>query len=304
MNGTIIIDNTAICGADCVCCPRSDYSYELKDMEFELFCKCIEQTYAAGYRNYELCGFGDPLLDKLLESRLKYIKENYPDIFLVTCSTCQFLEGYTADLIAKYVDDFKISHYGYSKSVFESVHRGSLVFENVKNNILNFLKREERPKVSLVYTVIDGVNDEPQEIESWKNYWYKKADSITIWKTHSWAGLRNEYFNLNYNIFRTKTCGRPGQEFYFRINGDVNVCCFDVNHSLCIGNMNELDFEQILNGKSLHDILNVHKTNSFKGSGILCEHCDQIYDRKDALIYTSDSDLVVGKKSQVNVKLK
>jgi len=74
-----------------------------------------------------------------------------------------------------------------------------------------------------------------------------------------------------------------------RVNGDVSVCCFDFNHKLVVGNLYKQSLYDILAGEALAKVKNVHKLRAFEGCGLLCTNCDQIYDRKDALVYSNNA---------------
>ena len=72
-----------------------------------------------------------------------------------------------------------------------------------------------------------------------------------------------------------------------RVNGDVSVCCFDSNNKLVVGNLHKQTLFDILAGGQLTKVKNVHEQLAFEGCGLLCEGCDQIYERKDALVYSN-----------------
>ncbi len=294
---SVTIENTSFCGANCVMCPREQYRFPKENMEESLFEKIVKQVYEAGIRQIDIGGYGDPLTDAGLKEKLHYVKDNYPEMRVAMISTCQLLKGEMADLIADKVDDLKISNYGISAASYEAVHRGSLKYEMVHENILKFLEREKRPHVMMAYLILQGLND--SEIDEWRNYWEDKADDIQIWYPHNYAGAKSEFDNtLDYDWSETKTCGRPGKDFVFCANGDVTACCFDFNHNLLIGNIYQESFQEIMEGTKLKNISEIHEKNVFKGCGLICEHCDQILDRNEALYYSSNKGFRVGQKSQ------
>lgn len=295
-NISVTIENTSFCGANCQMCPRSKYKYKPMNMPEELFRSIVKQSYDIGVRQLDIGGYGDPLVDPNFSDRVKWIKSIYPNIRISTISTCQLLRGELADAVAEYVDDLKISHYGYSKDTYEKVHRGSLVFEDIKKNIEDFLERTKKPKITISYLILE---DSKHEIEKWKEYWINKVDDMQIWYPHNYAGAKEEYDNITEHAWeRVHSCGRPGRDFTFCANGDVNACCFDFNHDLVIGNMYENTFQDIIDGEKLKKIINIHRNNEFRNSRIICEKCDQIFCRDSALYFSKDASFKVGNKSQ------
>jgi len=115
-----------------------------------------------------------------------------------------------------------------------------------------------------------------------------------VWRPHNFGGSE-EIEPLAYHSEArqksqdTRSCGRPkrGNPF-IRANGDVSVCCFDFNHNLVVGNLNEAPLQKILVDEKLRNVQRVHDELNFEGCGLICESCDQIQDRSDALLYSSD----------------
>ena len=294
----VAIENTSVCGANCIMCPRDKYAYKKEHMKQELFEKIVSEVYEIEeVTQIDVCGYGDPLIDPELEKKILFIKNNIRDIRITTMSTCQFLEGEIADFISENVDDLKISNYGLTKNTFEAVHRGSLVYEKVKKNILSFLEREKKPHITMAYLILQGIND--HETEKWKQYWEEKVDDIQIWYPHNYGGVMNRYDNiLQYDREDVHSCGRIGKDYMFAANGDVLACCMDMNHKMKIGNMYENSFKEIINGDILKKFKEIHASNDFKNCGLICEKCDQILNRKKSLYYSSNKKFQVGSKSQ------
>lgn len=299
---TITIENTTLCGGNCIMCVREQFTHKLENMQQECFIKIIDELIPTGIEMVGFGGFGDPLMDKGLEEKLKYIKENYPDVKTSITSTCQLLEGSILELVCQYVDVLKISHYGFSKSTFESVHRGSLVYEKVKKNIQDLLKIDKPKRPYVIMSFID-LPENKGEAEPWRDYWEELCDEISIWRPHNWAGIFSEGHTKTGVQDICRSCGRVGNDFVFRTNGDVSVCCFDFNKKLVVGNIMNTSFQDILQEEKLQNIIEIHQYNKYKDSGLICENCDQIFDRTDALLYTSDKEFKVGMTTNSKLKL-
>lgn len=297
---SIAIENTSVCGANCVMCPRDKYMFRKEHMDYNLFTKIVGEICEykkERIQQIDICGFGDPLLDPQITKKILFVRDAYPEVKLTTLSTCQFLKGDLADFIAENIDDLKISNYGFTKETYEAVHRGSLLFEDVKSNILDFLKRSKRPHITMTYLILESIND--HEMDIWKEYWEDKVDDIQIWYPHNYGGLMTCYDEaIDYDRSEVKSCGRVGNDFMFCANGDVLACCFDVNHKMKIGNIKDERFVDIVRSERLTKMQEIHKECTFRNCGLICEKCDQILNRKKALYYSSNNRFKVGEKSQ------
>lgn len=293
---TINIENTTFCGADCIMCQRHNFKFPPEIMSKELFKKCLEQVVNIGVKQVGITGFGDPLMDKYFIWRMKYIKENYPQIKISLTSTCQLLKDEVADAVVKYADELLISMYGFSKIAYESVHRGSLLYENVKENIDKFLERDKRPFVVMKYLLLD---ENKNDMDAWKNYYLTKADRIDIWKPHNFGdGLCETLSSANGDKSKFVGCFRIRSlnDLMFRTNGDISVCCMDYNHNIVIGNINQTSLKDILNSNKVLKLQYLNNDESICNYEY-CKNCDQLYDRSEALVYTSNDKMRVGQRS-------
>lgn len=306
MLDSVVIENTTYCGANCTMCVREKINFELGSMSFELFKKAIDEIdslylkeFGSGLKNIEYGGMGDPLLDAGLEKKMGWIKERFPQVQQHICTTGHILDK-KLDLVCKYVDVLKISNYGFSKGTYEAVHRGSLVYEDIKRNIDTFLSipKGQRPKCIISFLLLP-INAE--EVEAWKVYYEDKCEELYVWKPHNWGGYTESETLREHSL--AKSCGRPGKDFVIRANGDVSVCCWDFNREMSIGNISEESFSEIYYGNKLKEIKLMHKERRFFECKNVCSECDQLYDRRDALIYSSNKNYEVGIKTLSQKKI-
>lgn len=297
---SLTLEVSTHCQANCIVCVRDQLKFKLSNMSQELFEKAISEFDALsisrgekGLQFIQLSGMGEALLDPHLQDKLEWLEKNYPAVQVGLVSNGQLLME-KKELLCKYVDIIKISNYGFHKKSFESVHGGSLKFEDVKKSIEDFLAIpvEDRPKVIMSFLKLEQNEGEEDE---WRAYWEDKCEEIFIWLPHNWAGYIQSHTKQERE--KCRSCGRPGKDFIVRANGEVSVCCWDFNRELTVGNLNEVSFEDIYESEQLRDILKMHRENSFFEHDNLCQNCDQLYDRSDALLYSSN------KKYHVNMQM-
>lgn len=303
---TLTLEITTHCQANCVMCVRDKIKYKLENMKQEIFEKAVAQVDEL-YRKYNgrlkiinLGGMGEPLLDAEIENKLYWLDKNYPDVQVCVTTNGQLLMQ-KKEIICEYVDILKISNYGFSKKSFENVHRGSLVYENVKANIENFLliPKTMRPMTIMSFLILP---ENEGEQDAWRAYWENKCEEIYIWLPHNWAGYKGK--TGKHTLDDCRSCGRPGRDFTVRANGDISVCCWDFNRDMSIGNLSVNSFEEIYEGESLKKIVEMHKNRKFFEFENICKYCDQIYDRSDALIYCSNDKFRVGSRTTADADLR
>lgn len=238
-------------------------------------------------------------MDAHLCEKMEWLKEHYPNIRVDLTTNGQVLDK-NLELVCKYVDILKISNYGFSKQSFENVHRGNLVYEEVHKNILELLSIPlgKRPKVIMSFVVCP---ENKGEEAAWREYWEDKCEEIFVWKVHNWGGAYVSDTVLDHK--NCKSCQRPGRDFTVRTNGDVTVCCWDFNRKMPIGNITEQSFEEIYYGEKLKYFLDMHKNHTFFEKDNICYNCDQLYDRSDALLYSSNNKFIVGSKTNADSKV-
>ena len=292
-----MIENTTLCGANCIMCPRDKFSHKFENMPFGTFKKIVDELVEGGCRKIGICGFGDSLCDAGLEKKLEYVKTICPDMYISTINTGHLLTPKNIDLVSKYFDIVKISMYGFTKETYESVHRGSLKFEQVKENIDAFLERNKGGEG--VYTIMTFLvmRENEHEMNLWKDYYEPRCNRMDIWKPHNWTGSMGEA-----QTPVTHICSRvmTGNDLQFCTDGTVVPCCFDFDRRNNIGNVNEMTIKEILSGEELKRLQKIHKNGEVPGADIICRYCDQIRDRTDALVYSSEKDMKVGKSSMIN----
>lgn len=288
---SIAIENTTLCGADCIMCPRHDFKHKKQNMPWHLFKRSVDEAVSCGVEFINICGFGDPAIDSNFVEELRYVKTVYPNVILGTTNTCHLVKGEILDAVCEFVDEMQISMYGITKESYESVHRGGLKFEEVKHNIDILLERKKRPQVVMEFLLMP---ENQKDMKEWLNYYKDKAERCDIWKLQNWGGwLPNQDSDKPFvKCFRISTLNG----LYIRADGSVSMCCVDYNRKLTLGNINDQSLQDILNNEITKNMQIMNENGSIKEYSI-CKNCDQIHDRSEALVYSTDEKMSIGKHS-------
>lgn len=289
----LTIENSTFCGAHCLMCPRDQYRHKWQHMDFHLFKSAVDQGVDLGISSLDFSGFGEFLMDPNAEKKMNYVRTTYPDIKNYIVTTGHMVTEKSLPWICEAFDTIKFSNYGFSKQSYEAVHGGVVKFESVWDNIHKLLERsiDERPYVLISFLIFP---ENEHELEDWKAHWEPLADEITIWRPHNYGGSVDEIAfrsDALSNHDKQRSCGRPSKgNPLVRWNGEISVCCFDFNHELVVGDITKKTLLEVLQGDKLGNVKNIHKENAFSGCGLLCDGCDQTYDRSDSLVYASNND--------------
>ena len=288
----VTIENSTYCGYACLTCARQKMKNANKNMPDEFFFRIVDDIKRWNEKRgaieaLSFVGMGDPLMDSGFINKARYVKE-HTSLKIHLTNTAHMLKGDLIDGVCEYVDSVKISHYGVTNETYRKVHGGGQL-QKVVENIEKLLDHEKRPRVTMTFLM---VNENKNEMDKWIQKWQDKCDSIDVWMPHNWGGN----YESGMQIGERKSCNRPGRDFEIHVDGKVSVCCLDVCEDLIIGDLNEQSWQEILESPSLKKIIGLHEKGEYEKCGI-CANCDLLYDRKDALIYSSDETTKVGRKA-------
>jgi len=283
----ITIEVTNRCSANCVTCPRESFTQKLAHMDMDLFKKIIDDAAANGIDSLDTCGFGDPLLDPLLQERFEYIKANHRNMLVYCSTTCNMLTDGMVEWFGRLVDTVKISCFATSKEVYKRVH-GLPTYDKSLRNILQLVEYKAKHGKPYLIGLFLKVSENQHQMEEWKAFWEPKFDEIMVWKPHNWVNAR-EYRKKSK---KRRSCGRPKNgNITVGVDGRVSICCFDYNKTVTIGDLNTQTIAEVRKSHVLKNIVEMHENVAFEENSYLCRDCDQTFkDYDDVLIYSSNKE--------------
>ena len=286
----IRIEVTTKCNYNCVICPREKLTRKLETMDFEtfrfLFDKIIAET--SQYDTLTFPGMGEPLMDESLDEKIIYAKKMGFTVLMLTNGSFLNVERFRR-LQEIGTDSIRVSMYGDSHETYSAVHGvNSNMYERVKHNLTEISAMKSTTQLLLTYNEVDGHNEET--LKSWVQYWDDKADLIEVWRPHNW-GDSMHFRDVQQE--KLKTCGRPyNTPLQVQVDGTVNMCCFDYNGTLLLGDLRTQSLKEIFESPMYHKIENCHRTGEYQGSGLICENCDQRNaDKSHVMSYNSKFDI-------------
>ena len=288
-NNDIRFETTTKCNYNCVICPRDKITRKIETMSFDLFKKLFDKISqeTEQYDALSFPGMGEPLLDKTLDKKIEYAKKRKKDISVLILTNGSLLTPKRfKELEGLGVTSVRVSFYGNDPESYSQVHgvKDKDLFNRVRGNLVKMSQIKTSTKLLLTFNVVDGCNKD--SVEEWINFWKDKVDLIEVWQPHNWVDGRN-YRKIQKE--KLKTCGRPFKgPLQVQVDGTVNMCCFDFDGKLTLGDLKKQSLKEIFSSSLYRKIVKSHKSGDFKGSGLICENCDQRNkDKSDVMIYNS-----------------
>jgi hypothetical protein len=137
------------------------------------------------------------------------------------------------------------------------------------------------------------IEENEHEVEALKNFKY--ADTIELWKPHNWT----DWGDLRPIKKKKASCGRPiNGPLQIQVDGTVNMCCFDYNGKLLLGDLKTQSLQEIFNAPEYLDLRMHHENGTLDQTNYICKNCDQRNeDNGEFLVFSNAGDERVGKLS-------
>src|SRR5437773_1701103 len=276
------------CNAECIMCPRDKHEHgrEHGIMDLDCYKKSFDEVVALGGKKIVLTGFGEPLVDKMLEQKVAYAKSYGLNTYIISNGSL-LTEKRASGLIDAGLDEMRVSFYGMRPETYNVVMR-KLDFNVTLAHLLRFLdlreaKGAKKPRLEVNYLVLP---ENETDTDEFRTFWEPRADAIEIWKPHNFGDGRDYRTRLE-DLAVKNTCGRPENgPLQIQWNGEVIPCCYDYNNQIVLGNAFETSVLELLNGTKYRMLRVAHRLKYFKLFPY-CNQCDQLLPHSDALVYSN-----------------
>lgn len=268
----IRIEPSTLCNYHCIVCPRESFTRKREVMQDELFDTILEKTKTElpCIKHLTISGFGEFATDKSWRYKIEKGARYFHALHVIT--NLSLLDFKDLEFLLTHVTDIRISLYGLSEKVYRYIHNppNNIHYEHLRDKIVFLTSRKKTgQRVLLNYIEIPENKDQTRK---WINFWEEKVDLIEVWKPHNW--IRGKGYRISCS-HRIPTCGRPYKgPIQVQVDGTVNVCCFDYNGELFIGDLKTQSFTDIFLGPRMKKIQEYHSEGK---ADMLpqCRVCDQ-----------------------------
>jgi radical SAM protein with 4Fe4S-binding SPASM domain len=271
----LMVEVTNRCNSRCIMCDRQSMTRPQGNMDLALFKRAIDNAAALGIQKLQLNRFGEPLLHPSLVEMTEYaIRKGIRRAYFASNASLLNPE------IAQRIIDSGLHHIilsldGATAETFEHIRRG-LKYKNVRKNIENFLELRAKEGRKYPYVVLNTIlmKETEQQMGEVMGKWGKLVDELNVISAVKYGGIEN-HSSINRSTLPIKRgpCLHLSERLAIFWNGDVTVCCGDVNGDLRIGNIAQASIEELWNSAAIDRIRRIHASRDFSQLPI-CEGCD------------------------------
>lgn len=264
------VENTNLCNAHCVICPRDQMTRPQGVMNRETYEKIINQCAALGVDYVNLHNYGEPLIDKEFVEKVIYAKKK--GIKKITTNTNASLldEETSCRILASGLDELFVSIDAAHKNTYEKVRAG-LDYQKLVDNLLAFvkMKKQSNARTELVVNFVKS-KDNAEEVQEFIDFWKNKADHVSVSYAHDWVGSKKD---LTEKKAPKTPCRLLFSDLTVAWNGDYILCCVDFNSEVVLGNMKSETIAEIWkNNPRLNHYRELHSENRAEELKI-CDKC-------------------------------
>jgi len=278
------IENCTICNYSCKFCPHPTASFTRKKeiMSNDLFKFLLTKVKyeAPQITDCTISGFGEPFLDKGIMDKIAFASSLGYNIHIVTNGVYIFKNTLKEMADNDRIKDIRYSLHTTNSEHYEEITSGKIIeWASVMTNIKHSIKLG----INTIITA-DIIEENKDDVDALIKYWEGKPVTIEVWKPHNWVDWGNYR-----KVESTKlTCGRPfNGPLQVQVDGTVNMCCFDYNGKLEIGDLKTQSLNEIFNSDEYKFISDLHSGKEFDWTNLMCKSCDQRKDNSGIVIYNN-----------------
>ena len=258
---TIQIQTFTGCNADCIFCPYGE-TYETQPkgkMPIELFRRIIDEAAEHAVRRISPYLMNEPLMDRDLFDKIRYINARIPECKVVVTSNGHFLTPPVVDKLLELGDglhELYVSFQGIDREAYRKTMRGNMDFDRTLANVDHFLETQrrrglQRPKLWI--TMVDtAVIDARKAVAYWRSRGV--ASKYTTLENRGGNIRDAETFSRTRTMSYYTTCTRLFKQAYIMFNGDLVLCCVDYSREQVLGNIAGSSVHEVWNGPVAKEI--------------------------------------------------
>lgn len=276
----ISVETTLSCNSRCVFCAHHN-KVMTGTMTMELFEKIIDECYACGIELINFGVYGEPLMDKYLFERIKYLRR-----YNMTYSFFTNVSLLTPEITDKLFElgglasvNFSIN--GFSREIYEKTMVG-LKRDVAYKNTLHFLEQKGKLKLDELAVHISAVRTKlnKKDFKDFFKFWKKQRGVFMVWSFELLDRMGDDYDgklgklgpmdNRHNWLSPCKLLWEPLRIFY---DGRISPCYKDDDkRQLIIGDLSRQTLKEVLTGEALNNLRQLHLSDKRKEYPI-CGKC-------------------------------
>lgn len=268
----LTIEPNNICNLRCIMCPYKRMKRKKETMPMNLFKKAIDEAKELGVKDVHLTQYNEPFTDKQLFERIKYIREKGMTSSLYSNGT--ILDKKMREKILDNPPDLiRFSVDGITKKTFESIRVGAN-FEEVTSNIKKLVqeRNERKQKLPVIETFFTVLDRNKKEAKRFLKEWQDKCDFAALYPADSRES--KDFVGIDYKKLKPYPCFNV-KEILILSNGDVDLCCVDIDGEVTLGNIKNQTLREIFESKKVQDVWKTQLNRTCKIP--MCQNCSKFY---------------------------
>ena len=277
------------CNANCPMCPYASTTATglLQIMSDVVFKKIIDEISFREEVQLIVMSFqNEPLADKKLIERAKYIKKKAPKVNLELVSNGYLLTPNIANEIYDVFDEVELSVHAVKSETYSKV-LGGLDFQKTLDNISYIKKSSKMRSKTVLRFVKQKVN--VNEYSHFKKFWRRNGFAVLGFDLNSRLHAVKDYSKMKYRekwfqLLEVKLlkfispllfshCPIPNTAMYIRSNGDVVFCFSDWTEENILGNINNNSIYEVYHSSKMKSLRERINSNSAYEHDV-CKKCD------------------------------
>lgn len=274
------IETVNICNAKCWFCPQPGHVRKKGYMDFGIYKKIIDEISdnKKHVKSIALFMDGDPTLHKELIKFLIYAKQRkVKNIYL--SSNMEYFSEKLIDQIFEHKLQSTLKFIIASlDGVSEKTHSSNRIGVDTKKAYENTnLLLEKRKKNFSFYPwvfprMLINETNKHEEVEFY-NYWKEKADKVLRTTMHNWGGqIEDKKIHQN-KLHFSSICYFPFSQCFIQIDGNIRICCLDVNGKNLYGSIQNSSIKEIWQNQDFEKLRENLILKNKDGLPEICKEC-------------------------------
>jgi len=268
------LECTNVCNAACLFCPYPTMKRAKGTMSMELFRKLIDEATTIPLIDHiTITGLGEPLLDRFLVERIRYIRAKMPAVLVDLFTNGSLLKPklidqlYEAGLSVLYV----------SLNAVDREKRNAIMALDDYDQVVEAIEYAltDKPKWKVVVKgIVSKDLMETGDNEAFVKLWrgpFSEGGNAFLHLEGNWAGAVGPPMRLK----PKESCHRALGQLMVLQDGRMSLCCFDSEGDVTLGNLNTQSLREVYNGPLALGIREAHRDGR-RGEIPLCAGCTGI----------------------------
>ena len=272
---TLYVELTNACNLNCAMCDRKSMTREESMMDMDLFTRIIDNAAEIRVPVVKLNRFGESLLHPRLTDMIRYSKERGIPWVYFTSNATLLNEQKATDILTSGLDSITFSVDGATAGTYEGIRKGAAYNKTVQN-IRRFCELRETLRAGKPRTVVNTLlmRETWNEMADFFRTWTPIVDRINVMPVGRYGNVE-DFSPIDRTRLKheKRACHHPFDRLMIFWNGDVTICCGDINGELKIGNVLDDRIEKLWKNETIRKYRRMHVAKQFDEIPI-CDQCD------------------------------